>query len=149
MDSTDSTNVDPVEIELLLIFPLEASLPPAPYSPSGDRAAQIRQTVRALRRSIELKNRLKALINAFYLGKLFDDGAETISQKFLRKREVNRHYVAMADKIYDVFETNPASLLETSTITVQQARRWKRPQVLRYRSIVEGNIQNNFVGAQN
>jgi hypothetical protein len=119
-----------------------------PYSDNGTDEEKIKVTlIKALRRSIELKNRLLFLTNAFFLGKLFSD-SETTSIKFQRKRKISRHYAAMSEYVYDIFELCPSQILHTSTLTVQQIKHLKRSQVLLLRDIVENNLLI-FAGAQN
>ena len=149
MNTSDNDKIDLTEIELQLIFPLGGDLPNVPYKPHDSISMQIQQTVRAIRRAIELKDRLNALVNAFYLGQLFNKNVKSVSEKFARKKDVNQHYVTIADRIYNVFESNPACLMGTTTIKFQDVKYWKKFQVLRYREIIEQSSSLDFAGAQN
>jgi len=144
----NNNSVDLNEFDLQTLLPQGYQLPPAPYTPDQDYKEQIRTTQIALKRAIDLQQRLKALVHAFYLGQLFDD-VESTAKKFKRKRLVSRHYGRMAENIFDVFESDPTQMLDTIIINVQEAQKWKRGKILYYRSIVEAHARLSFAGAQN
>ena len=101
-----------------------------------------------LRRSLEVNDRMSALVNAFYLGKLLHQ-AENISRKFGLKRTLTRHYATIAEYTYDIFEPNPYQILQTISMHVQAIKKLRRRQVLQLRRIVERNILlADFAGAQ-
>ena len=147
--TTQTNNIDPVEQELRNILPLEfmISLPTPPYTSDMNIVEKLKVTQKALKRSIELHERITSLMNAYYLGKLFDD-SEEISEKFRRKNKAKRHYAIMAEHVFDIFEPDPLQIYQTLTLNVQQVKKFKKSKILRLRSIVETNVQISFAGAQ-
>jgi hypothetical protein len=137
-----------IEQELQLILPFNSEVPVPPFTPEMSIEDKIRVAQKALRRSIELRNRLTSLINAFYLGQAINE-ADTVSAKFKNKQKVSKHYATMAEYIYDIFEPDPSQIYQTLSLTIQQVRKLKKKEVLKLRSIIEENIQPVFGGAQN
>lgn len=116
---------------------------------AGETLEEKLETVRRLlKRSLELKCRISALVNAYYLGKLLNQ-AEGVSKKYKLKKKLTTHYAVMAEYTYDIFEPNPYQILQTSLIDVQKIKKLKRKQVLQLRSSIESNVYINFAGAQN
>ena len=148
MDTSNCYTMNILETELQNVLPFTNEVPIPPYTLQMETLEKIKATQKALRRSIELKNRLTSLINAYYLGKLFNE-AETVAAKFKLKQKVTRHYVTMAEYMYDIFEPDPTQIYQTITLTVQQVRKLKKKEVLKLRLIVEENIHSSFDGAQN
>jgi hypothetical protein len=87
MDSTNSLTMnDLLEQEFQQFIPFNSEVPLAPYTNEMDLSEKIKVTQKALRRSIELNSRLTSLINAYYLGKIFNE-SESISAKFKNKQK--------------------------------------------------------------
>lgn len=137
-----------LEQEFEQYLPFNSDIPIPPYTNEMDLQAKIKVTHKALRRSIELRNRLTSLINTFYLGKLFNE-SESVSEKFRNKQKVSRHYATMAEHMYNIFENDPSQIYQTTSLTIQLVRKFKKKQVLQLREIVDKNIQAGFDGAQN
>jgi len=148
MDTADSYLVDPLEQDLAAIIPIEMEFPEPPFKSQATEEEKIRLTLKALRRSIELKNRTMSLVNAFHLGKLFNE-SESTAIKFRNKQKTTKHYAVMAEYTFDIFEPDPSQLLQTTLLTVQQVKKLKKWQVLQYRGIIANNTQIVFDGAQN
>ena len=130
----------------LIVEIRELPLPRIEDETLGGKLETVRQL---LRRSIELRDRVPALVNAFHLGKLLNQTRNATTKSKLKKN-LTSHYATVAEYTYDIFELNPCQILHTSSISVQTIRRLKRRQVLRLRNIIENNvIYNNFAGAQN
>jgi hypothetical protein len=137
-----------LEQEFEQYLPFNSDVPIPPYTNEMDLKTKIKVTQKALRRSIELRNRLTSLINAFYLGKLFNE-FESVSEKFRNKQKVSKHYATMAENMYNIFENDPSQLYQTTCLTIQLVKKLKKKQILRLREIVEKNSQLSFDGAQN
>ena len=109
----------PIEMEMLS--------PPYPMTVILDEKVQI--TSKALRRSLKLGDQLESLVNAFYLGRLFDE-SETTAARFLNKRKTTRYYATISENTFDIFENNPLQIMHTSFLTVQHIRKLSQPQIL-------------------
>jgi hypothetical protein len=136
---------DLLEQEFQQFIPFNSEVPLAPYTNEMDLSEKIKVTQKALRHSIELNSRLTSLINAYYLGKIFNE-SESTSAKFKNKQKTSKHYATMAEYMYNIFECDPSQIYQTTSLTVQQVRKFKKKQVLKLRGIVEDNI---LVRAQN
>ena len=143
MGSTNSSVIDIYKKELEEIPPLGTGRLIPPYQPDQNIEEKLKDTVKALRRSIGLKDRLMSLVNAYHLGKLINE-AESTTICYQRKRKIERHYCTMAEYTYDIFEIDPSQLLGTSTINVQQIKRLRRTQVLQLRRILENKLYTHL-----
>jgi hypothetical protein len=120
-----------------------------PYTQTESKKNKIFITQRALSRAIQLKNRILALTNAFFLGLLLNE-ENSVSVKFRYKRKLTKHYQTIAEYTYDIFEPNPSHLLYTTTLNVQDIRKIKRNEILYLRNIVQDQkFKSIFDGAQN
>jgi hypothetical protein len=56
----------------------------------------------------------------------------------------------MAQRVYDIFETNPSHILYTTIIKAQEIRKLRRSEVLHLTNIVQNSYFSSiFDGAQN
>ena len=97
----------------------------------------------SLRRAIKTRQRKLALINAYYLGKLFEEMPSGKDKETLRS-SITDHYYVMGRSTYDLFEGFPEQIYRTSYLMVQIIRKMHRPRVLRYRQ----KLLEHFVGTQ-
>ena len=98
----------------------------------------------SLRRAIKIRQRKLALINAYYLGKLFEEMPSGKDKETLRS-SISEHYYTMGRFTYDLFEGFPEQIYRTSYLTVQIIRKMRRFKVLQYRQ----RLLEHFVGTQN
>ena len=97
-----------------------------------------------LRCSIQLKNRILSLVNAYFVGKILAE-IESTSEKFRMKRKLTKHYSTMTEYTFDLFEPNPSQIMRTKYLNVQDVRKMKRQEILVLRSY----LNQDFAGAQN
>ena len=114
-----------------------------PYLDTMTKDEKFKALIEELSRAIQLKNRKGALINAYFLGKFFNDLEESI-QKSEYRRKVTAHYYRIAQSTFDLFEVAPEQIMHTQILTVQVIKRLHRNDLLdlRYR------LLNYFVGTQ-
>lgn len=133
-----------LQAELLLTEPSNPGTIIPLYDNDDADLHKFQVTYRALRRSIRLKEREMSLINAYLLGKFFDELESTYFIS-LYKNKTAIHYLRMAENVYDLFEFNPIQLLRTRRTTVQFIRKLSRPNVRKLRR----QQIDIFAGAQN
>lgn len=97
-----------------------------------------------LQRSIQLKNRILSLVNAYFVGKILAE-IESTSERFRMKRKLTKHYSTMTEYTFDLFEPNPSQIMRTKYLNVQDIRKMKRQEILVFRSY----LNQDFAGAQN
>lgn len=114
-----------------------------PYMLTVDDDQKYKLTVKALRRSISLHNRMLAIINAYFLGKFLSE--LDVEQERRYKKRLTNHYNTIAKYTYDLFEQHPLQIFATHTLDVQAIRKLKRSQVLYLRQ----KLLEFFVGTQN
>jgi hypothetical protein len=147
LSSNNIVDLYKIELKMPLSTPLDILLPP--YNQNDSKKTKILITQRALARTIQLKNRILALTNAFFLGLLLNEENST-SEKFRYKRKISKHYHTIAEYTYDIFELNPSHLLYTTTMNVQEIKKMKRREILCLRNVVqEQKFRFIFDGAQN
>ena len=83
--------------------------PLSPFTPEMDYEEKLNVTSRALRWSIKLRNRITTLVNAYYLGSLFNQAGST-AQEFKAKNSTTKHYATMAEYTFTIFEENPSQI---------------------------------------
>ncbi len=149
MESSSNNSIDLYKTELSQSLPSSLDLLMPPYTQTESKKNKIFITQRALSRAIQLKNRILALTNAFFLGLLLNE-ENSVSVKFRYKRKLTKHYQTIAEYTYDIFEPNPSHLLYTTTLNVQDIRKIKRNEILYLRNIVQDQkFKSIFDGAQN
>ena len=135
--------------ESLVLADLESQTPDIvidlfpPYIDGMSDHQKLKELKVALRRSIKVKNRQTSLINAYFLGKLFED-TEVKERETLRPL-VSDHYYNMGRNTYDLFEGFPKQIYRTSYLSAQIIKKLRRSKVLQYRE----TLLNHFVGTQN
>ena len=111
-------------------FKTTAIVIPPPYNENMELEEKFSIVYRELQRKTRVKNRILALINAFYLGKLLDE----ISERSILSRYQNRitsHFLRLSRNMFEIFKDFPEQIGETSTITIQILRKLKRNEISR------------------
>jgi hypothetical protein len=98
-------------------YPIEGMIVPS-YTDEMDREQKIKISYQNLQRSIRLKQRIIALMNAYFLGRLLSE-IESTTERFVMKRKLTKHYQTMVDNTFDLFEFRPSQILQTKVISVQ------------------------------
>ncbi|PKY33541.1 hypothetical protein RhiirB3_452524 [Rhizophagus irregularis] len=97
-----------------------------PYSDEMDDKTKIHVTYRCLLRAQQLKQRIPALVFAYFLGQL-------IEQKELTKKQVRQivseHYYWISVRVYYIFETSPTQIYCTVNTTVNLIRFLKQNEI--------------------
>lgn len=101
----------------------------SPYDEELDLKQKLKLAYQALRRSIKRKNRLIALVNAYFLGKVLNE-ADDIRQEFQLKRELTPHYITIAENTYTLFEVDPVQILRTTKLDIRDIRRTKKKDLI-------------------
>jgi hypothetical protein len=106
-----------------------------PYDETDMFDEQFNKAHLSLQRNIRLKDRILALIDAYFLGKLLNEIVDrTVRSGYNRK--LTDHYRRIAEKTYDIFEYNPDQIQRTQTIDVQQIQKISRPKAKTLQGIV-------------
>ena len=116
---------------------------PPPYNENMELEEKFSIVYRELQRKTRVKNRILALMNAFYLGKLLDE----IPERSILSRYQNRvtsHFLRLSRNTFEIFKDFPEQIGETSTITVQMLRKLKRNEISRIISNNENIIINSI-----
>ena len=124
-------------------FKSTAIVIPPPYNENMELEEKFSIVYRELQRKTRVKNRILALMNAFYLGKLLDE----IPERSILSRYQNRvtsHFLRLSRNTFEIFKDFPEQIGETSTITVQMLRKLKRNEISRIISNNENLIINNI-----
>ena len=124
-------------------FKSTAIVIPPSYNENMELEEKFSIVYRELQRKTRVKNRILALMNAFYLGKLLDE----IPERSILSRYQNRvtsHFLRLSRNTYEIFKDFPEQIGETSTITVQMLRKLKRNEISRIISNNENIIINSI-----
>jgi hypothetical protein len=124
-------------------FKTTAIVIPPPYNENMELEEKFSIVYRELQRKTRVKNRILALMNAFYLGKLLDE----IPERSILSRYQNRvtsHFLRLSRNTFEIFKDFPEQIGETSTITVQMLRKLKRNEISRIISNNENIIINSI-----
>jgi hypothetical protein len=124
-------------------FKTTAIVIPPPYNENMELEEKFSIVYRELQRKTRIKNRILALMNAFYLGKLLDE----IPERSILSRYQNRvtsHFLRLSRNTFEIFKDFPEQIGETSTITVQMLRKLKRNEISRIISNNKNLIINNI-----
>ncbi|GBB83188.1 hypothetical protein RclHR1_00010070 [Rhizophagus clarus] len=81
-----------------------------PYLEDMDIEEKFLKSYMQLQRSIQLKNRILSLVNAYFVGKILAE-IESTSERFRMKRKLTKHYSTMTEYTFDLFEPNPSQIL--------------------------------------
>jgi hypothetical protein len=124
-------------------FSSTAIVIPPPYNETMELEEKFSIVYRELQRKTRIKNRILALMNAFYLGKLLDE----IPERSILSRYQNRvtsHFLRLSRNTFEIFKDFPEQIGETTSINVQMIRRLKRNEINRIISNNGTLIINNI-----
>ena len=116
---------------------------PPPFNDNMELEEKFSIVYRELQRKTRIKNRILALMNAFYLDKLLDE----IPERSILSRYQNRvtsHFLRLSRNTFEIFKDFPEQIGETTSITVQMLRRLKRNEINRIISNNENIIINSI-----
>ena len=117
--------VEEIQAELLEVTPLNPGPLIPPYEEGQEDKQKLKLAYQALRRSIKRKDRLSALINAYFLGKVLNN-VEGPRQEYILKKELTSHYITMAENAYILFEFDPTQIFRTVDLDIRDIRRTKK-----------------------
>jgi len=89
--------------DLLEADPFEPFLLPDPYDHNLDLRTNIETFYRSIRRSIRTNDRISGLINAYYLGYLFEERLSTPSQRRQYRNVLTKHYLDASIRVYNLY----------------------------------------------
>ena len=111
-------------------FKTTAIVIPPPYNENMELEEKFSIVYRELQRKTRVKNRILALMNAFYLGKLLDEIPEcSILSRY--QNRVTSHFLRLSRNTFEIFKDFSEQIGETLTITVQMLRKLKRNEITR------------------
>jgi hypothetical protein len=136
--------LEEIQAELLEVTPLNPGPPVAPYEEGQENKQKMKLAYQALRRSIKRKDRLTALINAYFLGRVLNE-VEGPRQEYQLKKELTSHYITMAENAYILFEIDPTQIMRTVKLDIRDVRRTKRKDIVN----IANAKMNILVGTRN
>lgn len=109
--------------DLLRDFPMEVVTPIAPYTDNMSFREKFESALKSLERSKRMGNRMLQLINAFYLGRLLEIEAESLTQRSYFAQKLSLHYRTVVVRIYYIFEPYGVSqIMRTRKISMTIVR---------------------------
>ena len=135
-----------IKDDLLSSSPLNPGEVYPPFQHTDTPHQKIQVALRSLRRNIKEKQRKAALLNAFFIGQVLYE-AGTSTEEFKLKKALTRHYQAMAENTFLLFELNPQQILRTAKLQVQDIRKMKKPFI--YQVLEEVRSEIFLVGTRN
>ncbi|SRR6266480_347580 len=121
--------LEEIQTELLEIFPTNAGPLIPPYEEGQGNKQKLKLAYQSLRRSIKRKDRLTALVNAYFLGKVLNE-TEGPRQEYQLKRELTSHYITMAENAYILFDVDPIQILRTTKLDIRDIRRTRKKDII-------------------
>ena len=110
--------LEEIQAELLAVVPLNPGPLVSPYEEGLENKQKVKFAYQALKRSIKRKDRMTALINAYFLGKVLNE-TEGPRQEYQLKKELTAHYITMAENAYILFEIDPVQILRTEKLDIR------------------------------
>lgn len=104
--------------DLLEIDPAYPSFPHQPYSPNEKYTDKIQRTYNLLIRAASLRQRLRTLAYAFFLGELICGPNTTKIQRLEAKQLISAYYYSTTTRLYRIFELNKLQLYRTKQMTL-------------------------------
>jgi hypothetical protein len=102
-----------IYVDLLEMDPTLPSFPSRPYSASEKYADKIQRIYDLLIRAASLRQRLRILAFAFYLGELIYGPNTTKIQRLEVKQMVSAYYYQAAIRVYRIFELDKLQIYRT------------------------------------
>ena len=122
----------------------DESLTLPPYSSEMTFEEKFQMTFRTLGQAKSTGNRRMQLYNAYYLGVLLEEEAESLSQRSYYAQRLTKHYRTAAVRLYHIFKPVGVShILKTSRITLTMVVQLK---MLEFQSLLV-QIHNIFNGS--
>src|SRR3954452_312105 len=90
---------------------------------------KLKLAYQSLRRSIKRKDRLKALVNAYFLGKVLNE-TDGPRQEYQLKKELTSHYITMAENAYILFEVDPIQIIRTIKLDIRDVQRTRKKDII-------------------
>src|ERR1043165_3284941 len=116
--------------ELASEISINGELTPPPYNENANEIDKLTITYRYLLRAQRVKQRKKALVYAYYLGKIIEANNLPIRTP---KQIISEHYYQTSIRVYYIFELNPHQIEQTTSITLSLIRKLTSVE---YRSLV-------------
>ena len=136
--------IEEIQAELLEVTLLNPGPLIPPYEEGQEDKQKLKLAYQALRRSIKRKDRLSALINAYFLGKVLNN-VEGPRQEYILKKELTSHYITMAENAYILFEFDPTQIFRTVNLDIRDIRRMKKKDIV----TIASTTMNILVGTRN
>jgi len=89
--------------DLMETQPWDPHVDPDPYDPLKTLGENVRIFYRLIRCSARSNNRIGALVNAFFLGRLLEERASTPRERRQCRRLLTGHYVYACTRVYKLF----------------------------------------------
>src|SRR2546423_3087943 len=121
--------LEEIQTELLEIFPTNSGPLILPYEEGQGNKQKLKSAYQSLRRSIERKDCLTTLVNAYFLGKVLNE-TEGLRQEFQLKRELTSHYITMAENAYTLFEIDSIQILCTTKLDIRDVQQIRRQNMV-------------------
>ena len=99
-----------------------------PYSDNMEEKNKLEITFWCLLRAQRLRQRIPALIFAYFLGQLIENGDNS---KRNVKRVITEHYYTVAVRTYYIFEANPVQIYATKNMSITMVRKLKQKEFKR------------------
>ena len=98
------------------------------YSDNMEEKNKLEITFRCLLRAQRLRQRIPALIFAYFLGQLIENSDNS---KRNVKRVITEHYYTVAVRTYYIFEANPVQIYATKNMFITMVRKLKQKEFKR------------------
>lgn len=93
------------------------TLPPSPYQQNDTYEKKILLTYRKFVQALTNRSRILTLVYAYYLEELFEDLHDK-SQKQKARRQISRHYISCARRVYRLYKEFSAQISNTLFTTL-------------------------------
>jgi hypothetical protein len=111
--------------DLFIENEIAVELQATPYNDNMEEKNKLEITFRCLLRAQRLRQRIPALIFAYFLGQLIENGE---SSKRNIKRVITEHYYTIAVRTYYIFEVNPIQIYATKNVSTTMVRKLKQSE---------------------
>jgi hypothetical protein len=117
--------------DLMESEPLSPLILPDPYDVNLGMQDNIKNFYRLLRWSIRANARISGLINAYYLGYLFEVRLSTPMQRRTYRNALSKHYLDACVRVYNLFSIiGPQQIYRTKRASFWMFRKLKRSDYL-------------------
>src|SRR5688572_16007204 len=120
-----TSNYQNILMDLMETTPLDSIVMPDSCRLARGFSSNIRHLYRMIRWSLVTEDRVSALVNAYYLGKLLETKLNTPRERSKYRRILTEHYNTTSIRIYNLF----------SIVGIQQIYRTQRTSLWMYRRI--------------